>query len=321
MIDAMKVLARYGREELAYVYIAETDAGKTIEFVESVQPPVPREEKWVLIVSTLFGCPVGCAICDAGRWFDGQLSRRAILAQIDYLVTSRYPDRRIPAGKFKIQFARMGDPAFNPTVIEILRELPHRYDAPGLLPCLSSVAPRGTDRFFSGLDLRNEGVLRRCQMQFSIHSTDEQVRDRLIPVKKWSFQRIAEFGRRFFIPGDRKIALNFALAEKIPIDPGVLLEFFDPDRFLIKLTPVNPTLSATENGVINALTGESCAGHSGDLVRRLKRDYEVIVSIGELEENRIGSNCGQYARLYHKKHRHHGAVKITVPNIVAGENF
>ena len=28
------------------------------------------------------------------------------------------------------------------------------------------------------------------------------------------------------------------------------------------------------------------------------RGYEVIVSIGELEENRIGSNCGQYLKRY-----------------------
>jgi 23S rRNA (adenine2503-C2)-methyltransferase len=36
-------------------------------------------------------------------------------------------------------------------------------------------------------------------------------------------------------------------------------------------------------------------GISDDTVRRLEQaGYQVIVSIGELEENAIGSNCGQY---------------------------
>ena len=64
----IEVLEEFGREDLAKVYVASVrdDKEKLVEFVESIQPPIPREEKWVLIVSTLFGCPVGCKMCDAG---------------------------------------------------------------------------------------------------------------------------------------------------------------------------------------------------------------------------------------------------------------
>ena len=65
----MKVLAKTGKDDLAVVYIAKTNSGKLIEFVESLQPPIPREKKWVLIVSTLFGCPVACRLCDAGSYY------------------------------------------------------------------------------------------------------------------------------------------------------------------------------------------------------------------------------------------------------------
>ena len=51
----MRIIAKTGKENIAMVYIAEMDNGKLIEFVESVQPPIPREKKWVLIVSTLYG--------------------------------------------------------------------------------------------------------------------------------------------------------------------------------------------------------------------------------------------------------------------------
>ena len=93
----MKIIGRAGREDIAYVYLADMDNGHFVEFVESVQPPIPREDKWVLIVSTLFGCPIGCKICDAGGWYKGRLSKEDILRQIDYLVTQRYPYKKIPS--------------------------------------------------------------------------------------------------------------------------------------------------------------------------------------------------------------------------------
>ncbi len=51
----MKITAKAGKEDIATVFIAEMDNGKLVEFVESVQPPIPREKKWVLIVSILYG--------------------------------------------------------------------------------------------------------------------------------------------------------------------------------------------------------------------------------------------------------------------------
>lgn len=298
----MKVLGKTGDESLACVYLAETDSGKYIEFVESVQPPLPRDQKWVLIVSTLYGCPVGCPICDAGGWYEGRLTCNEIFDQIDFLVSVHYPDNDIPCRKFKIQFARMGDPAFNPNVIEVLNQLPKRYHAPGLMPCISTVAPKGTDSFFEELiNVKNTFYGGgNFQMQFSIHSTDRVSRDALIPINKWDFEKIAEFGKRFYTPGERKIALNFALAENTPVDIDVFRRYFDPGIFVVKLTPVNPTLSALSNGIKNRLE-ESNKSYIDQLVFGFKKYYEVIVSIGELGENCIGSNCGQYVRKFMEK--------------------
>ena len=119
----MEIIEKYGKEEIAYVYLGRTSKGNLVEFVESVQPPIPREEKWVLIVSTLNGCPVGCLMCDAGGFYKGKLTKDEIMEQIIYLVNTRY-GRKVPVKKFKIQFARMGEPALNKEVLEVLRELP-----------------------------------------------------------------------------------------------------------------------------------------------------------------------------------------------------
>ena len=264
-----------------------------VEFVESVEPPIPASKKWVSIVSTLYGCPAGCQICDAGRWFKGKLSASEILEQIDYLVLSRYPSRSVPAEKWKIQFARMGDPAFNPAVLDVLEQLPSLYDAPGLMPSISTIAPIGTDKFFERLlEQKHRLYPVWFQFQFSVHSTDKEVRDKLIPVRTWDLARMAEYGKELYVEGGRKVALNFALTEGVPVEPKVIGALFSPDQFIIKITPLNPT-SQVE---LNSLIAMDIHGTKAcDLFASLRGlGFEVIVSVGELAENEIGSNCGQY---------------------------
>jgi len=298
----MKITATAGNTEIATVYLAELDNGKYIEFVESVQPPIPREKKWVLILSTLYGCPVKCVFCDAGGWYEGRIDARHLLEQIDYLVTRRFPDRRVDVEKFKIQFARMGEPAFNLDVLDVLETLPRIYEAPGLMPSVSTIAPCNTDVFFERLHGVKDSLYSngRFQLQFSLHSTEESQRNKLIPVKKWDFQRIARYGEAFYKPhkGDRKITLNFALAEDSIVSPNLLLNYFDPSVFMIKITPVNPTVAAISNRIVNQVKGDSQKGEP-ELARQLRDvGYDVLVSIGEWEENKIGSNCGQYIKRF-----------------------
>ncbi|MBU8920620.1 MAG: radical SAM protein [Bacteroidales bacterium] len=293
----MRVKASAGNDDIARVFIAETDDGKMLEFVESVQPPIPREKKWVLIISTLYGCPGGCRFCDAGTHYEGKVPASVMMEQIDHLVRRRYPDGRVPAEKFKVQLARMGEPAFNDEVLDVLEQLPSAYDAPGLIPAISTIAPEGREAFFERLlKIRDRLYPERFQLQFSIHTTDLEKRDWLVPVKKWDFARIAAYGEKFYREGGRKITLNFALAEGMPIDPAILLEHFSPEKFFIKMTPVNPTCSAGETGLASHIVpGNDRYPVIEDLE---KAGYEVLLSIGELEENHIGSNCGQYIGKY-----------------------
>ncbi|MBS3819687.1 radical SAM protein [bacterium] len=293
----MKIRAKTEESDIATVYIGEFEENKRVEFVESVQPPIPKEKKWVLLVSSMFGCPVKCRFCDCGIEYNGKLSYAQLLAQIDYLVDKYYPDRFVPVEKFKIQFARNGEPAFNENVITVLQDLPFIYEAPGLMPSFSTIAPKGTDNFFRDLiEVKNRFYPQKFQMQFSIHSTSEKYRDWLMPVKKWDFEEISNYGKDFYGPGDRKITLNFALSEEAEVDIDKLLRHFDPNMYLIKITPVNPTYSAKENKII------SHDKYFSELIEKLKEAwYDVILSIGELEENHIGSNCGQYLHKHLKQ--------------------
>ncbi len=293
----MKILGRTADSDISTVYLAELSGGRMIEFVESVHPPIPRSEKWVLIISTLCGCPVGCGFCDSGDFYKGKLSKEEMFAQIDYAVRKYYPDGCIPQEKFKIQFARMGDPVLNPAVLDVLEEFDERYEAPGFIPSLSTIASAGCGEFIRKLkDIKDRKYAGRFQLQFSIHTTDPEQRDKLIPVRKLSFQEMAKLGNKFIEAGDKKISLNFALAEDNVVDPAVLRVHFDPRNYLVKLTPVNPTVSAEKNKIRSL---EMQGMKLDEIINGLESaGYETILSIGELEENRIGSNCGQVLKTY-----------------------
>lgn len=291
----MKVIKKTSDSSLATVYVAESASGQWVEFVESTQPPFTREQKWVLVISTLFGCPVDCKFCDAGGNYKGKLSYDDLLFQVDYLIREKYPDLQVPSSKFKIQFARMGEPSFNPAVLRVLSDLPGLYSIPGFIPSLSTIAPKGTTSFFTKLmEIKKEKYASAFQLQFSIHSTNKAQRDELIPVRKWDFNEIANYGKNFFDPGGRKITLNFALSTSTIIEPEVLLKYFSPEYFIIKLTPVNPTFKAVRNNMQTLITGET---RQYEIKDRLEAcGFEAILSIGEWEENKIGSNCGQYVK-------------------------
>jgi 23S rRNA (adenine2503-C2)-methyltransferase len=292
----LKVVRSEGSDDLARVFVGELEGGRLIEFVESVQPPIPREQKWVLIVSTLHGCPVNCPICDAGGEYGGRLTAEEIVAQVEYLVRMRYPAGRCPIPKLKVQFARMGDPAFNDAVLDAIEEIPRRLEVPGFLPSISTVAPASRDAFFERLiQLKRERFSGgRFQMQFSLHTTDPKAREILVPVRTWSFEQMAAFGERFREEDDRKIALNFAAPVGYPLEPDAIRQIFPAEHFLIKLTPINPTRSAERSGLVGLIDPADPAGCEEVADRFRDVGYETLVNIGELEENAIGSNCGMY---------------------------
>jgi len=271
--------------------------GHKVECVDGLDPPLPRTSKWIVNVSTQFGCPVGCPYCDAGGSFAGNLEADEILAQVRYVV-SRHPATVSSCSKLKVHFSRMGDPALNDATLGALRRLPEMMAAPGLWACVATVAPRGRDGWFEQLlQVKQRHYPRRFQLQFSLNTTDPRVRQQLVPCATWSFDRIARYGSLFFEPGDRKVLLNFALAAGIPFDPAALDRLFDPALFAVKLTPLNPTERGKRAGMATLLRSER-AHHLDPAVATLReRGFDVIISVGDPREDEVGSNCGQAVRL------------------------
>ncbi len=293
----IEILHEQGDEDIAKVYLGTFGDDKLVEFVDSLGMAPSRKEKWVVIVSSMYGCPIDCKFCDAGKSFQGPLSTEEIMAQVDHVVKNRFPSGNIDSKKFKVQFARMGEPALNDNVIDAILEIPRRYDIENYMPCISTIAPASRDEWFEEILKINHEVLNGSfQLQFSIHSTDESYRDYLIPTKKWTLEQIADYGERFFV-GGRKVTLNFAVGSDTPIDVQKLKSIFSPEQFAIKVTPLNPTKNAEEYDLINVFDEER--GNKLPVVNEMRdAGFDVYVSIGDLRENEIKSNCGQILITY-----------------------
>lgn len=296
----MKIVSRQGDPNIAEVFVASFRSSSEMlaEFVDARDPSYTRREKSVIIVSTQFGCPVACPMCDAGTTYLGDLSTEEIFAQVDYIRTSR-PDLPFDAiKKLKIQFARMGEPALNSNVLSVIEGLPSRYNTRGLIPCVATTAPSSSAAWFDRLLAIRHSIYRgkEFQLQFSINSTDEKARDRLMPIKKMPLAELGNYARFFYERGTRKVALNFALAEGVPVDPRVIADNFDPEFSCIKITPLNPTIRSAETGIATALPPNAPQKATRLCDEFRLHGFEVILSIGDTRENQIGSNCGMAVR-------------------------
>jgi 23S rRNA (adenine2503-C2)-methyltransferase len=290
----VRIITEHGNDELAKVYVGELSDGHSIEFVESVQPPRPREEKWVNIISTMVGCPVGCRMCDAGGVYKRTLTAEEMKAQINHMVHTRFSDGKVMSHLWKIQLARMGEPTLNPDVLEFLNGLVGNNHE-NLVISFSTVGPSPCAPFIQELKrIKDKGFIGKFQLQFSIHSTDDETRLRLIPMRSLALAEMAALGRQFRSSGDKKVTLNFIVMKDVPIDVERIARLFDTGNFLIKITPLNPTYRARYHKILPGFDPERPETVRTLVTKFEEKGFEVILSIGELEENQIGSNCGQY---------------------------
>jgi len=292
----MRILSKNGRPDLAQVYVAEMRGSPDylVEFVDACDPNIgDRRKKWVIVVSCQFGCPVNCLMCDAGDHYRGNLTAEEMMEQVEQAVAG-HAIHPADCAKFKVQFARMGEPALNEEVLGALELLHKRF--PNVLPCIATIAPEGGQDWFEKL-LALRDRFNDFQLQFSINTTDANLRDRLMPFPKLSWDWIVRYGERFLRPGQRKPVLNFAHCPDWPVEPRGVKESFSPEVFAIKLTVLNPTETGRKNGLAPIERYDQAKEEVNRKASVFEASgYEVIQSVGNMEETEIGSNCGQAIR-------------------------
>lgn len=184
------------------------------------------EARTVVCCSTQSGCPVGCRFCGAGDNFVRSLTAAEIVSQTEYL----FVDRGIDAAKverMQIMFMSMGEPMLNQkALVDAIRQLHVFYPQASLLISTSGPAVDYGDVTNVSREIDKVGL------QFSVHESTNDARDRLIPFKaKLSLEQIALEGTRWHMATGRKPFFNYCAHERnsSPGDALRIRSMFNPD--------------------------------------------------------------------------------------------
>lgn len=195
--------------------------------IESVLYRYPTyEERTVLCISTMCGCPMGCRFCGTGDYFVRNLTAEEIVGQAEYILSSQIGGLD-PASikKLQIMVMSMGEPALNKALEQAFETLYTKYPKAALL--ISSSGPDVDYDWITQMSKRIPTV----GLQFSIHESTDEARDRLIPFKrKLNLKQISQEGAIWHAETGRKPYFNYCAHEGNNSDDDVarLLDLFDP---------------------------------------------------------------------------------------------
>lgn len=167
-------------------------------------------KRTVICCSTMSGCPVGCKFCGTGNKFVRNLTSDEIINQIDtVLVDKGIEDVSIIGERFQIMFMSMGEPMLNWNSVESAIIILHQiYPKAELL--LSTIAPNEHDSF--GRMIKLSKVIEKIGLQFSIHKSNDNERNILIPYKdKMNLSQIRDCGITWWKETGRKPYLNYCI--------------------------------------------------------------------------------------------------------------
>ena len=265
---------------------------------------LPLSEKWVITLSTQYGCPMKCQFCDVPNIpFKGNASfddlKKQFYEAIKLFPSVSYTDR------LNIHFARMGEPILNPNVFKFASWLYANkrqiYNDVGLrIETLHPVMTTSSPRWFRPLERR---LLEWCEiknglyngqagLQLSINSTSDEQRDELFNACQSKLSRIAKIGEKLPMPVGRKYCLNFAYATGSVIDPVLLAKMFDREKFMVKLTPIHNNNACRKNG-IETKDGYHSFTPYKEVEEGLKNvGFDVIIFVPSVDEEDGLVTCG-----------------------------
>jgi len=144
------------------VYLLNTEDGYPIEVTDTFLPYYTkdaigkhqntledynlgsRDDRWMIGISTMSGCPVRCKFCATGKLRRTKLlTADEIVAQVDFILSKN--DRSpTDSQEFKINYTRMGEPFLNiKAVREAIEVLDARYT--NIRHFISTIGIEGAD--------------------------------------------------------------------------------------------------------------------------------------------------------------------------------
>lgn len=255
---------------------------------------LPLETKWVITISTQYGCSMGCTFCDVPKVGHGKNATTndlicQVLTGLDLHPEVENTDR------LNIHFARMGEPTWNYAVLDATSWFAEHFSKQiKIHPVVSTMMPRRNRELGPFIEdwiwIKNVLLRGEAGLQLSLNSTDEGEREKMFGGSALALDEIAMI-MDGIVPVGRKITLNFALAG-YTIDPSVLLRYFDPDDYIIKLTPMHKTASCVDGGVCTEGDYTTYEPYQETETALKSAGYDVLVFIASREEDEGRITCG-----------------------------
>ena len=267
---------------------------------------LPLSKKWVITISTQYGCSMGCSFCDVPSVGKGKnVTFEDLIKQV--LTGIKLHPEITSSERLNIHFARMGEPTWNPNVLEATKWLKTHIDPEFKIhPVVSTMMPKNNEWLktfiHTWMRIKNRLLQGEAGLQLSINSTDEALRETMFNGNACTLEQISKI-MDGIVPNGRKITLNFAIYgnENVyeghrykgkVIDPKILLKYFNPDDYLVKLTPMHKTLAAEKNGIRTAGDYTQYLPYQ-ETERQIKAaGYDVLVFIASKEEDLGRITCG-----------------------------
>jgi len=261
---------------------------------------MPLSEKWVITISSQYGCSMGCKFCDVPKVGPGiNASLDDIYRQIKKGLEC-FPD--VAATKrLNIHYARMGEPTFNVNVLNSayhLHDIAHQYIGNSMIhPVVSTMMPKSNKMLMEFLsewcsDIKNMKYRGDAGLQLSINSTDNNQREEMFNGNCLSIEEIGDIAGCLEYPRGRKYALNFALADGYKVDADKLIKLFNPLKFMCKITPIHATKNCDENGIKTTGGYEYYASYKKAEEDLKGVGFDVLVFIPSKEEDESRITCG-----------------------------
>lgn len=252
---------------------------------ESVLYKYPTyEERTVVCCSTQSGCPVGCRFCGSGDSFVRSLTAEEIVAQSMHLFADKNIDPRA-VQRLQIMFMSMGEPLLNDLA---LRKALHRLheEIPNAALLVSTSGPRVSYHAFRDTSMRIPTV----GLQFSIHESTDEARNRLIPFKaKLTLEEIVIEGELWHMATGRQPFFNYCAhaGNTSPADADRLLALFHPSTWQATISVI---CEREESIAVANVRQRELASNFQTLL--LERGYSTRM-FDPAGQDDIGGGCGQ----------------------------
>lgn len=262
---------------------------------------LPLSEKWVITISTQYGCSMKCAFCDVPMVGPGINVSAADMAKQIFLARSMYPDTK-ETKRLNIHFARMGEPTFNPAVLELSRALAKSGEhdlglkCETIHPVLTTMMPKKNkfleDYVLEWGDIKNNDFNGEANLQVSINSTNDDQRDEMYRGCTRSISEIASIVKHLPEPKGRKWCLNMAMADGYESDGEKLAGLFNPDHWMVKITPIHVNTATTENGIQSTDGYDLYDFYSPHEEAFKKAGFDTLVFVPSYDEDFGMITCG-----------------------------